>query len=253
MMGEMLARVHLTGGVRLEGPTGSLGDADLPGAQGRLAFVVLVVERRDLTRDHLASLLWDGDLPEAWSTALTSLLSKTRNLVSRAGLDGRAVVSSAGGTCGIHLPAGSWVDLEDAVRRLDRAVGALRAGDAALASREATVASAVLRRPLLPGITARWADERRAMLDDLLLRCLVTLATARNLLGDHDLAAVVAVDVIRRDPLRETAHRELLRAELGRGDRGAAARAYDRCVDLLRLELGVSPSPQTTALAADLR
>lgn len=252
-MGEMLARVHLTGGVRLEGPEGSFGDADLPGAQGRLAFAVLVVERRDLTRDHLASLLWDDDLPEAWSGALTSLLSKTRNLVARAGLDGRAVVVSAGGSCGIHLPAGSWVDVEDAVRRTDRAEGALRTGDAVGASREATVASAVLRRPFLAGITARWAEERRSLLDDVLLRCLVTLATARNRLGDHDLAAVVAADVVRRDPLRETGHRELLRAELGRGDRGAAARAYDRCVTVLRLELGVSPSPQTTALAADLR
>jgi DNA-binding SARP family transcriptional activator len=253
MMGEMLARVHLTGGVRLEGPEGSFGDADLPGTQGRLAFAVLVVERRDLTRGHLASLLWGETLPEAWSAALTSLLSKTRHLVTRAGLDGRTVVVSAGGSCGIHLPAGSWVDLEDAVRRTDRAQGALRAGDAALAARESTVASAVLRRPFLPGVLAPWAEDRRAMLDEVLSRCLVTLATARNLLGDHDLAAVVAADAVRRDPLRETAHRELLRAELGRGDRGAAARAWARCVDVLREELGVAPSPQTAALAEDLR
>ncbi len=252
-MGEMLARVHLTGGVRLEGPAGSFGDADLPGPQGRLAFAVLVVERRDLTRDHLASLVWGDDLPGAWSTALSSLLSKTRNLVTAAGLDGRTVVVSTGGSCGIHLPAGSWVDLEDAERRTDRAQGALRAGDAATAARDATVASAVLRRPLLPGVSAPWADERRALVEETLLRCLVTLATARNLLGDHDLAAVVAADAVRRDPLRETAHRELVRAELGRGDRGAAARAYDRCVRVLRTELGVSPSPQTAALLDGLR
>jgi DNA-binding SARP family transcriptional activator len=252
-MGEMLARVYLTGGVRVEGPSGSFGEADLPGTQGRLAFAVLVVERRSLPREQLARLVWGEQPPEAWSAALTSVLSKIRHLVSRVGLDGRAVVSSAGGSCGIRLPAGSWVDLEDAERRTDRAQGALRHGDPAAAAREATVASAVLRRPLLPGVVAEWAETRRALLEETLVRCLVTLATARNDLGDHDLAAVVAADAVRRDPLRETAHRALVRAELGRGDRGAAARAYEACARTLLAELGVPPSPETTALLEGLR
>ncbi len=249
----MLARVHLTGGVRLEGPTGSFGDADLPGVQGRLAFTVLVVERRALTREHLAGLVWGASPPEAWSPALTSVLSKIRQLVTRAGLDGPSVVASSGGSCGIRLPAGSWVDLEDAERRTDRAQGALRHGDAASAARDATVASAVLRRPFLPGVAAEWVEDRRALVEEALLRCLVTLATARNALGDHDLAAVVAADALRRDPLRETAHRALVRAELGRGDRGAAVRAYEQCVRTLRAELGVRPSPETSELVEGLR
>jgi len=247
-MGEMLARVYLTGGLRLDGPSGSFGDAELPGPQGRLAFTALVVERRAVPREHLAALVWNDEPPEAWSSALTSILSKVRHLVTRAGLDGRSVVLSSGGSCGVRLPAGCWVDLEDAERRTDRAQGALRHGDAATAAREATVASAVLRRPFLPGLAADWADTCRARLDEMLLRCLVTLAQARSELGDHDLAAVVAAEAIRRDPLRETAHRALVRAELGRGDRGAAARAYQDCVRTLGAELGVPPSPQTTAL-----
>jgi DNA-binding SARP family transcriptional activator len=248
IMGEMLARVYLTGGLRFDGPSGSFGDTELPGPQGRLAFAVLVVERRAVTREHLASLVWDDAPPEAWSAALTSILSKVRHLVTRAGLDGRRVVVSSGGSCGIRLPAGCWVDLEDAERRTDRAQGALRHGDSATAAREATVASAVLRRPFLPGLRADWADARRARLEEVLLRCLVTLAGARSELGDHDLAAVVAAEAIRRDPLRETAHRALVRAELGRGDRGAAARAYQDLVRTLEVELGVPPSPQTAAL-----
>ncbi len=252
-MGEMLARGYLTGGVRVDGPTGTFGEADLPGTQGRLAFAVLLVERRALTREHLAWLVWGETLPEAWSPALSSVLSKVRQLVTRTGLDGRRTVTSAGGSCGIRMPAGTWVEIEDAERRTDRAQGALRHGDARTAAREATVASAVLRRPFLPGVVAAWADERRDLLTQVLLRCLVTLATARNDLGDHDLAAVVAAEAIRRDPLRETAHRALVRAELGRGDRGAAVRAYEECVRTLRGELGVPPSPETAALVEGLR
>jgi DNA-binding SARP family transcriptional activator len=252
-MGEMLARVYLTGGVRLEGPSGSFGDSDLPGVQGRLAFAVLVDERRPLTREQLAVRMWGERPPDAWSPALTSVLSKIRALVVRTGLDGRSVVTSGGGWCGIRLPAGSWVDVEDAERRTDRAEGALRHGEPVVAAREATVASAVLRRPFLPGVAADWAEDRRDRLEGVLLRCLVTLATARNAVGDHDLAAVVAAEALRLDPLRETAHRALVGAEIGRGDRGAARRAYDACVHTLRSELGVSPSPETRALVEGLR
>ncbi len=132
-----------------------------PGPQGRLALAVLVVERRALTREHLARLVRDDAPPDACSLGLSSVLSTARRLVSRAGPNGRAVVSSAGGSCGIRLPAGSGVDLEDTERRTDRAQGAPRHGDAAAAARDAAVASAVLRRPFLPGVAGEWAEGPR--------------------------------------------------------------------------------------------
>ncbi|WES66280.1 bacterial transcriptional activator domain-containing protein [Microbacter sp. GSS18] len=247
-----MARIFVTGGVRCEGPDGSFADADLPGAQGRAAFGILVLERRPLTRDALADLVWGEALPAQWNGALTSILSKVRRLVTGTGLDGGAVVASAGGTCAIHLPADAWVDVEEAGRRLDAAEGALRRGDAVSATTDATVASAVLRRPLLPGLSGDWIEARRAQHDDALQRCLLVLATGWNARGNHDLAAIIAADAVSRDALRERAHRELIRAELGRGDRGAALRAYDRCVRVLDDELAIAPDPATRALIAHL-
>jgi DNA-binding SARP family transcriptional activator len=52
---------------------------------------------------------------------------------------------------------------------------------------------------------------------------------------------------------RSVAHRLLIEAERTRGDEGAALRAYSRCVDILRTELGVTPSPGTLELAYDIR
>jgi len=247
-----VARIFVTGGVRCDGPAGSFADADLPGAQGRAAFGILVMERRPLARDALADLMWGDALPAQWNGALTSMLSKIRRLVSAAGLEGAAVVSSAGGTCAIHLPAGTWVDVEEAERRLDAAEGAVRRGDAVTATTDATVASAILRRPLLPGLNGDWIEARRRHHDDAIQRCLLVLAAGWNSRGNHDLAATIAADAISRDPLRERAHRELIRAELGRGDRGAALRAYDRCVRVLDDELAVRPDPATRELVADL-
>lgn len=246
-----MARIYLTGGVRCEGPDGLFTDADLPGAQGRAVFAILTMEHRPLTRDALGDLVWGAAPPPHWNDALTSILSKIRRLLSATGLDGSSIVSSGGGTCAFVLPPDTWVDAEEAQRRLDAAEGALRRGDPRSVTRDATVASAILRRPLLPGIEGEWVHRRRDQQDDALHRCLLALAVAWNMLGAFDLAAVIAADAIDRDPLRETAHRELIRAELGRGDRGAARRAYERCVRVLDAELGVRPDPSTVRLLTD--
>ena len=144
-----MARLYLTGGVRLEGPSGRFTDADLPGNQGRVALVALAIERRPLARDELADIVWGEALPAQWNGALSTIVSKIRSLLTRAGLDGAATMKSSGGTYEFVLPADAWVDLEDAYRRLDRAEGAARHGDDRSATREATVASPTLRRPLL--------------------------------------------------------------------------------------------------------
>jgi DNA-binding SARP family transcriptional activator len=53
-------------------------------------------------------------------------------------------------------------------------------------------------------------------------------------------------------PLAETGHQLLMRALAARGDAAAALAAYDQLRQLLREELGVSPSPATQALHARL-
>ncbi len=248
-----MARLYLTGGLRMEGPSGSFGDADLPGLQGRIAFAALAIERRPVSHDELAEIVWDQDPPSQWKSALTPIVSKIRALLTRTGLDGRAVLGSVGGTYALTVPSDTWVDLEDAHRRLDRAEGALRHGDDAAATREGTVASSILRRPLLAGIDSLWVDQQRRRQSDALYRCLVTLASAWTRLGDHQLAATIAENAVGLDPLRETGHRLLIEAERARGDGAAALRAYTRCAAILAEELGVDPSPDTLRLADLIR
>jgi DNA-binding SARP family transcriptional activator len=253
IIGETLQRVYLTGGLRIDGPAGSLTEPDLPGAQGRLTFAVLATERRPIARDELAELVWDGDLPPQWNAALTAIVSKIRRLVTATGLDGRQVVVSTGGSCAFNWPGDTWIDLEDARRRLDRAAGSARRGDHPAVIRDTTVASAVFRRPLLAGVSAGWLDQQRRHHDEALYECLTLLAAAWSTMGNHRLAATIAERAIRHDPLREVGYRLLIAAELGCGDHGAAHRAFARCEQTLREELGVVPSPDTLALIADVR
>ncbi len=124
MIGATLARVYLTGGIRVDGPGGSFVDVDLPGNQGRIAFAAMAIERRPVSFDELAEIVWDERLPSNWKGALAAVVSKTRTLLSSVGLDGREVIRSTGGTYELVLPTGSWVDLEEASLQLDRAEGA---------------------------------------------------------------------------------------------------------------------------------
>jgi DNA-binding SARP family transcriptional activator len=240
-----LARLYLTGGVRLEGPSGVLTDTDLPGNQGRVAMVSLAVERRALARDELAEIIWDGDLPARWSNALNAIVSKVRTLISGIGLDGKATLPAIGSAYRLALPAGTWIDLEDGYRRLDRAEGAMRHGDISRAAHEATTASGILRRPLLAGVDCSWAERANRRREDALFRAYVVLASAWLQLGDPRLAATVAASAIDVDAYREIGHRLLIEAELREGDHAAARRAYDRCRQIVTDELGATVSEET--------
>lgn len=248
-----MARLYLTGGLRLDGPTGHVTDADLPGRQGRIAFAALAVERRPLSHDQLADIIWDEAPPPQWKAALAPVMSKIRSLITTTGLDGSEMLVAGGGAYRLALPADIWVDLESALAALDRAEGALRHDQDADAARHATVASSILRRPFLTGIDNLWADHVRERLGDALYRCSSTLATSWTRLGDHQLASTTAQTAIDLDPLREVGHRLLINAELARGDHSAAWRAYLNCVDILARELDAPPSDDTLRLADTIR
>ncbi len=71
--------------------------------------------------------------------------------------------------------------------------------------------------------------------------------------GDEpERALEIARRRLRLEPLNEVAHRQVIGLQLRLGNRGAALEAYRACQTVLRRELGVEPSPQTSALVAAL-
>ncbi len=75
------------------------------------------------------------------------------------------------------------------------------------------------------------------------LRCV-----ERGLFG---LAIDAALAALKIDPLRESAHRTVIRAHLAEGNNAAALRAYRECVRVLDDEFGIEPSHETTALVSE--
>lgn len=226
---------------------------DFPGQQGRAAFALLVGERGSpVSRHVLAAALWPSRAPRAWDAALTSIVSKLRALLARAGLDGGDVLVSGGGCYELRLPPGTWVDHEAAADAIHEAEAALRAGDPGRAYGPSAVAHHIARRPFMPGEEGDWFEQRREKLASILVRALECRAEVYLWNNEPSLAVEVARDAVALSPFRDTAWQLLMRAHAAAGNTAEALKAYERCRTMIAEELGVPPSPGTQALHAKL-
>jgi DNA-binding SARP family transcriptional activator len=242
-----LVRFYLAGRVQVEGPGGVVTEHDLPGRQGRLMLARLTLARGPVSHDQLADLFWGADRPGSWQSTLSPLASRLRSSLDSVGLAGRKMLLSRQGAYELVIPE-RWVDVEVAIRSLDRAEGEVANARFATAWTEAAVASAILRRPFLEGEDHQWAHEWRAVLSDARVRALACLAESWLADGRWAQAESAADEAIRLDPLRELAHRQRMRAMIGAGNGARALRAYRELETVLTDELGASPSPETEAL-----
>jgi DNA-binding SARP family transcriptional activator len=109
-----------------------------------------------------------------------------------------------------------------------------------------------LSAELLPGWYDDWVLVERERCRQLRLYALESLAdklAARERYGE---AIQVACAAIREEPLRETAHRTLVRIHLADGNVAEAIRSYESFRELLAEELGVSPTAQMNSLVGRL-
>ena len=203
-------------------------------ARALLAFLIVEADRWH-TRDRLAGLLWSDRQQAQARHSLTQALSTIRKLGEGAGV---TLIESD----------------SERVRLLAEAVNA----DALLfqASLEADPAEAseLYAGPLLNDFTPldptfdEWlATERTSFLEKACaaLRGMTDQAEAR---GDTVGAIAAAKRWVTLDPFTEQAHRRLIQLQVAAGDRGEAVRQHQACERLLREELGVEPSAETTAL-----
>lgn len=250
-------RIFLAGRLAVEAGGRLLDERALGTPQARLLWAFLVLERyRPATREELADLLWPGGLPGGWQAGLNALASKLRQTLARfpdaggSGEDPAAPVRLEGGHGWYHLPlpAGVWVDVEQAALSVDVAASALDAGEAAKAWAEALVAATIARRPFLGEVEGAWVDGRRAVLRQVLVRALETFADASCRTDQAPLAVAAAEEVTALEPFRESAYRRLMAAHAASGNRAEALRAYEDCRRLLADELGTAPSAETRRL-----
>lgn len=229
-------------------------EKQFPGRQGRVAFVFLATHRhRSVHREELMGAIWPDDAPAQTDPALDAILSKLRSMLKGAGLAQPATsIDVSSGSVTLQLPGDAWIDLEAAANALDEAEGALRRQDTMNTWSLANVAVVISRRPLLPDVEAPWIEAQRNALRTLQMRALQCLVTVSASNHEPLLAIQHANEMVELDPFKETAYQLLMKMHAAAGDRAEALRVFARCRELLRDELGVSPSPQTEAVYLEI-
>ncbi len=245
-----MIRLYLVGDVSFEHPAGAIGSDRLGGRQARLVLVRLGWEVGiPVSRDELAQLVWGDEPPLSWETALAAVVSNLRSTLAE--VDEVAITHDHGGYR-LSVPAGVWTDVGAARQATHEAEGALQQGRMTDVYAWTGVATAITRRPFLPGEDGEWIHRCRTELGSIRRRGLE--AAVEFCLWNREFPTAVryAEQLVEMTPFRETAHRALMRAHAAAGDRAEALRAYEACRRLLADELGVGPSADTDALYESL-
>lgn len=200
-------------------------------AQRVVAFVAL--HERPVLRGYVAGSLW-LDWPEARAAGnLRSALWRVQRYAP-------ALVEADLRT--LRLGRCVRVDLRDA-EMLARSE---------LEGSSSRVAPRALALDLLPDWYDDWVLIERERFRQLRLRALESLCDRLAAAGRLDEALEVGLLALAGEPLRESAHRALVRMHLADGNVVEALRQFRLCRRLLLEHLGVEPSPRMRELVAGL-
>lgn len=216
-------RLDLLDGFRLEAD-GSRVDA-LASAQRLLAFLAL---RGPVARVVAAGTLW-GDVPEEhalgslrttmWrcNRTIPGLVAVDRSQLSLAGFVRVDVTELVGGAT---LVLGDW--------NANGSIPMLRRGE------------------LLPGWYEDWVIFERERIRHLRLHALEAAADRLAAHGHYAASLELALEAVRSEPLRESAHRAVIAVHLAEHNVAEALREYERFRTLLVDQLGIEPSQNLT-------
>ena len=208
---------------------------DLPHAVQRLVAHLCLSPRA--TRTVTAGHLWP-DVPEDHAHgSLRSALWRLNKAVP-----GLVEVSGSA----LQLATDVRVDARDLHDWARRAV-ALSGGP-----EDVALPDAALGGDLLPGWYDDWVLLERERLRQLRMQALEAVAARLASLGRHGEALQAAYAAVRAEPLRESAHRIVIRIHLAEGNVAEAVRAYELFRTMLQAELGIPPSGQMTRLVQHL-
>ncbi|MEA2452767.1 MAG: hypothetical protein QOG04_1477 [Actinomycetota bacterium] len=208
---------------------------DVPeGAQRLLAFLGL--SRTSALRAKVAGTLWPDATDKQSMGSLRSTLWRLQGSGYRA-ID----VKPATLTLAIEVS----VDFEDAI-----ALAQLLISDTAEIDGDHATWVDLFSSDLLPEWYEDWTQGEAERWRQLRLHALEAVARRLRDQGRYPDALAAALAAVSVDPLRETAHRELIKVHLAEGNPSEAIRAFDRYCHRLFEELGLEPSQELRELVS---
>ncbi len=207
------------------------------------------------TRENLAGLLWSDRPENAAKSSLRNALTNLRQLLG-------PYLHITHQTVALNRDMPLYVDGERYIAQLS---GVQWDGATDTAPTPADLAALKEAADLYQGeflegfyvadapLFEEWMRIEREHLRLELEEALERLARGHSLRGEFQPAIAFAHRWLELDPLREAAYRTLMELYAWSGDRSAALRQYQICVQILQEELGVEPAEKTQAMYERLR
>lgn len=222
-------------------------DARESGKAQELLGYLLFHHRKPQTREHLCCQLW----PESTAAQAKKYLRQALWVVQSACKTHLALCQ--GELLQAHhelIQLNPDVRFSSDVASFEQACTHLRTGitpdSDALASLQEAVE--LYRGNLLEGWQQDWCLYERERLQNLYFILLDKLIVYSETHGDYEAGLNYCTRVLQSDPARERAHQQAMRLHHLKGDRTAALRQFDYCLEALKKELGVRPARQTLTL-----
>jgi TolB-like protein/DNA-binding SARP family transcriptional activator len=236
-------RIRLLGGLEIAGSNDAGAPVLSRKAKALLAYLALHLDQPQ-SREKLAALLWQDSPEEQARTNLRQVL-----LSIRKALDDYEVPDLVADRDRISL-IGRNLDLD--VTEFERLVA--EATPSAL-----NTAAALYKGDLLDGFSLKedtfeaWARAERERLRQLAANVMTELTAHYDAIGDATHCVETATRLLNLDPLREAAHRILMRTYAAQGRHASALKQFEVCRKILNHELSVEPEPETVALYRSIR
>jgi DNA-binding SARP family transcriptional activator len=209
-------------------------------------IAILLVERHAQRRESVGARLWPEESPTLARKSIRQGIWRIQSALRARGPDTDMLLVSDGDW--LVASPDAWVDLHE-LEAAYAAVSRVAAGrlDPALAASLAR-ATSLYDGELLEGWDADWCRDERDRAQGWFFGIMDRLIAHEQAGGRYDCAIALGDRVLRLDRARERTHRDLMRLHYLAGDRTAALRQHERCVEALDTELGVRPSRRTDDL-----
>ena len=210
-----------------------------PIQQSRDLFFCLLQHPQGLRKEEIGTLFWPEHPPHKLDGVFRSTLYRLRRAVFR-----DSVIFSDG-LYSFNWDSDFWFDVKTFEALLDQA------DEETIEDEKRTMIEEALnlcQGDYLEGIYDDWCVLERERLRENQLAARESLARLYASRGSLQAAVEAYQLLVKMDPYREPAHRELMRCHFRLGDRVAAIKQYQTCVQILRDDLGLSPTSETEEL-----
>ena len=217
---------------------GKLIKTDRRKAVALLAYLAVTGKAR--TRDQLAALFWPDYDHAAAFAYLRRTLWELNNVL------GDEWIEANRETVALKPGSDFWLDTDAFQKRLEKSTNDPSPLEEAIALYREDFVSGFYVQDTAP--FEDWQFQQAEYFRRVFTEALEKLVIIYEQAGIYDKALPHARRWLSLDQLNEFAHRAIMRLHAGLGDRSAAVRQYEACVQILKKELNIAPQTETTAL-----